>query len=245
MGHTTFVKPFPISVDFSPEVFATEFPSKEELFKNLGVKATLMGLGVDRVDYTKGIPERFRAVERFLEKNPEYLGMFTFVQIGAPSREHIKRYHDLLAEVEAEADRVNWKFQAKGWRPIVFIRRHLSHEEIEPYYRRADVCVVNALHDGMNLVAKEFIVSREDERGALILSTFTGAARELRDALLINPYDIEQTADMVKAALEMDTEDQKLRMIRMRNAVRENNIYKWAADIITDLTQIRSEQKPS
>ena len=245
MGHTTYVKPFPISVDFSPELFIKDIPSKEEIFKNLGVKASLLGLGVDSVDYTKGIPERFRTIERFLEKNPEYLGIFTFVQIGAPSREHIKRYHDLLAEVEAEADRINWNFQPKGWRPIVFIKRHLSHEEIEPYYRRADVCVVNALHDGMNLVAKEFVVSREDEQGVLILSTFTGAARELKDALLINPYDVEQTADMIKAALEMDPEDQKLRMIRMRNAVRENNIYKWAADIITDLTQIRSEQRPT
>lgn len=245
MGHTTYVKPFPISVDFTPELSMKETPSKEEIFKNLGIKASLLGLGVDRVDYTKGIPERFRTIERFLEKNPEYLGIFTFVQIGAPSREHIKRYHDLLAEVESEADRINWKFQAKGWKPIVFIKRHLSHEEIEPYYKRADVCIVNALHDGMNLVAKEFVVSREDEQGVLILSTFTGAARELRDALLINPYDVEQTADMVKSALEMDPEDQKLRMIRMRNVVRENNIYKWAADIITDLTQIRSEQKSS
>ena len=245
MGHTTHVKPFPISVDFSPELFIKEIPNKEEIFKNLGVKASILGLGVDRVDYTKGIPERFRAVERFLEKNSEYLGMFTFVQIGAPSREHIKRYHDLLAEVEAEADRINWKFHARGWKPIVFIKRHLSHEEIEPYYKRADVCIVNALHDGMNLVAKEFVASRNDEHGVLILSTFTGVARELRDALLINPYDIEQTADMIKTALEMEREDQKLRMIRMRNVVRENNIYKWAADIITDLTQIRNEQKTS
>lgn len=243
MGHTTFVKPFPISVDFTPDLFVKEIPSKEEIFKNLGVKASILGIGVDRVDYTKGIPERFRAVERFLEKNPEYLGLFTFVQVGAPSREHIKRYHDLLAEVDAETDRINWKFQAKGWRPIVFIKRHLSHEEIEPYYKLADVCIVNALHDGMNLVAKEFVVSREDEHGVLILSTFTGAARELRDALLINPYDIEQTADMIRASLEMDPEDQKLRMIRMRNAVRENNIYKWAVDVITDLTHIRGEQK--
>lgn len=245
MGHTTYVKPFPISVDFSPELFVKDIPTKEEIFNNLGIKASLLGLGVDRVDYTKGIPERFRTIERFFEKNPGYRGIFTFVQIGAPSREHIKRYHDLLTEVEAEADRINWKFQAKGWKPIVFIKRHLSHEEIEPYYKRADVCIVNALHDGMNLVAKEFVVSREDEHGVLILSTFTGAARELRDALLINPYDVEQTADMVKVALEMGPEDQKLRMIRMRNVVRENNIYKWAADIITDLTQIRSEQKPS
>lgn len=245
MGHTTFVKPFPISVDFVPQTFEKEMPTKEEIFKNLGVKAAILGVGVDRVDYTKGIPERFRAVERLLEKNPEYRGMFTFVQIGAPSREHIKRYHDFLAEVEAEADRINWKFQAKGWKPIIFLKKHFSHAEIEPYYRGADVCIVSSLHDGMNLVAKEFIVSREDEQGVLVLSTLTGAARELRDALLVNPYDIEQMADMIKIAVEMDTEDQKLRMIRMRNVVRENNIYKWAADIISDLTQIRTDQRPA
>lgn len=241
MGHTTFVKPFPISVDFTSPLFDKELPTKEELLKNLGIKASFVGIGVDRIDYTKGIPERFRAIERFFEKYSEYLGIFTFVQIGAPSREHIKRYHDLIGEVEAEADRINWKFQAKGWKPIVFIKRHLSHAEIEPYYKRADVCIVNSLHDGMNLVAKEFVTARDDEHGALILSTFTGASRELKDALLVNPYDIEQTADMIKAGIEMDPEDQKLRMIRMRNVVRENNVYKWAADIVTNLTQIRIE----
>ncbi|OGQ48490.1 MAG: hypothetical protein A3H42_01110 [Deltaproteobacteria bacterium RIFCSPLOWO2_02_FULL_46_8] len=245
MGHTTFVKPFPISVDFTPPLFDKELPTKEELLKNLGVKASLVGVGIDRIDYTKGIPERFRAIERFFEKYPEYLGIFTFVQIGAPSREHIKRYHDLIGEVETEADRINWKFQANGWKPIIFIKRHLSHSEIQPYYKRADVCIVNALHDGMNLVAKEFVTARDDERGSLILSTFTGASRELKDALLVNPYDIEQTADMIKAGIEMDPEDQKLRMIRMRNAVRENNVYKWAADIITHMTQIRTEHKIS
>lgn len=243
MGHTTLVKPFPISVQYPPEITGKDIPTKQELFKNLGVRASIMGLGVDRVDYTKGIPERFKAVERFLEKHPEYIGMFTFVQIGAPSREHIKRYHDLLVEVESEAERINWKFQAKGWKPIVFLKRHFSHAEIEPYYRRADVCVVNALHDGMNLVAKEFVSMREDEQGVLVLSTFTGASRELKDALLVNPYDTEQMANMICLAVEMDVEDQKLRMIRMRTAVKENNIYKWAADIITDLTQIRSEIK--
>lgn len=241
MGHTTFVKPFPISIDFTTSLLSKEFPTKEELLKNLGVKASLVGVGVDRIDYTKGIPERFRAIERFFEKYPEYLGIFTFIQIGAPSREHIKRYHDLISEVETEADRINWKFQAKGWKPIIFIKKHLSHSEIQPYYKRADVCIVNSLHDGMNLVAKEFVAARDDERGALILSTFTGASRELKDALLINPYDVEQTADMIKAGIEMDPEDQKLRMIRMRNIVRENNVYKWAADIVTNMAQIRNE----
>src|SRR6202041_3838688 len=148
---------------------------------SVGVEAAFMGIGVDRVDYTKGILERFLAIERFLEKYPSYQGKFTFVQIGAPSRTHIKRYHDLLGEVESEADRINWRFQRGSWRPIVFLKRHFSHEEVEKYYRAADVCLVTSLHDGMNLVAKEFLAARSDEEGVLILSLFAGASRELED----------------------------------------------------------------
>ena len=178
-----------------------------------------MGIGVDRVDYTKGILERFRGIERFLEKYPGYQGQFTFVQIGAPSRTHIKRYHDLMGEVESEADRINWRFQKGNWRPIVFFKRHHTHEEIERYYRAADLCLVTSLHDGMNLVAKEFVAAREDEGGVLILSRFTGASHELRDALVVNPYDVEQLAEAIRFALEMDPEEKKARMRRMRQAI--------------------------
>ena len=239
MGHSTIVKPFPISVDFSGRPPVAPGHGKDDLLRELGVRATMLGVGVDRLDYTKGIVERFRAVERFLEKNPEYRDVFTFVQIGAPSREHIKRYHDFVGEVTSEVDRINWKFQSADWKPIVFLKRHFSHAEIEPFYRNADLCMVTSLHDGMNLVAKEFIASRDDEKGALILSTFAGASRELRDAILVNPYDIEQMADSIKSALEMDPSEQSQRMRNMREVVRENNIYKWAADVITELTNIR------
>ena len=198
-----------------------------------------MGIGVDRVDYTKGILERFLAIERFLDKYPSYKGKFTFVQIGAPSRTHIKRYHDLLAEVEAEAERINWRFQSGKWKPIVFLNRQHSHQEIEPYYHAADLCLVTSLHDGMNLVAKEFVAARRDERGVLILSQFTGAARELRDALLVNPYDIDQTADAIRAALEMEPEDKRLRMQRMRKVIKEHNIYRWAGNLVTELCDVR------
>ena len=197
-----------------------------------------MGVGVDRLDYTKGILERFLAVERFLEKYPRYQGVFTFVQIGAPSRTHIKRYHDLQAEVEAEADRINWRFQADQWKPIVLLNRQHSHKEIEPYYRAADLCLVTSLHDGMNLVAKEFVATRQDERGVLILSCFTGAARELRDALQVNPYDIDQTAEAIRAALEMQPEEKQARMQRMRKLVREHNVYRWAGT--SDWRTVRS-----
>jgi trehalose-6-phosphate synthase len=247
--HRTMVRPFPISVAFTEDDAAEvnvqtdhdgfSYLERTALLRSLGVEAMYMGVGVDRVDYTKGILERFLAIERFLEKYPSYQGKFTFVQIGAPSRTHIKRYHDLLAEVEAEAERINWRFQSGKWKPIVFLKRHHSHQEIEPYYRAADLCLVTSLHDGMNLVAKEFLAARRDERGVLILSQFTGAARELRDALLVNPYDIEQTAEAIRAALEMEPEDKQLRVHRMRKVIKEHNIYRWAGNLVTELCEVR------
>jgi alpha,alpha-trehalose-phosphate synthase [UDP-forming] len=243
--HRTMVRPFPISVDLT-EDDSTENPAdgsayleRAALLRALGVEATYLGIGVDRVDYTKGILERFLAIERFLERSPSYQGKFTFVQIGAPSRTHIKRYHDLLAEVEAETERINWRFQSGKWKPIVFLKRQHSHQEITPYYRAADLCLVTSLHDGMNLVAKEFLAARQDERGVLILSQFTGAARELRDALLVNPYDIDQTAEAIRVALEMEPEEKQLRVQRMRKVIKEHNIYRWAANLITELCEVR------
>ena len=247
--HLTLVRPFPISVALG-EDDSTDNPGqgftyadRAALMRTIGVEATFLGIGVDRVDYTKGILERFLAVERFLEKYPGYQGKFTFVQIGAPSRTHIKRYHDLMAEVESEADRINWRFQNGKWKPIVFLNRQHSHQQIEPYYRAADLCLVTSLHDGMNLVAKEFLSARKDERGVLILSQFTGAARELRDALLVNPYDIEQTAEAIRAALEMEPEEKQLRVQRMRRVIKENNIYRWAGNLITELCEVRLEKR--
>lgn len=244
--HRTMVRPFPISVDIPDNNASAEdanhgfgYLEKAALLRSLGGEATYLGIGVDRVDYTKGLLERFLAIERFMEKYPTYQGKFSFVQIGAPSRTHIKRYHDLLAEVELEAERINWRFQSGKWKPIVFLKRQHSHEEIMPYYRAADLCLVTSLHDGMNLVAKEFLASRHDERGVLILSQFTGAARELRDALLINPYDIDQTADAIRVALEMEPEEKELRMQRMRKTIKEHNIYRWAGTLITELCEVR------
>lgn len=243
LNHRTAVRPFPISVESSsgrselpPE---SAYEERASLLKSLGVEAALMGVGVDRLDYTKGILERFLAIERFFEKYPRYQGVFTFVQIGAPSRTHIKRYHDLQAEVEAEADRINWRFQADQWKPIVLLNRQHSHKEVQAYYRAADLCLVTSLHDGMNLVAKEFVSSRHDERGVLILSCFTGAARELVDALQVNPYDIDQTAEAIRAALEMHSEEKQVRMQRMRKEIRENNVFRWAGNLIGELCEVR------
>jgi alpha,alpha-trehalose-phosphate synthase [UDP-forming] len=249
-GQQTLVRPFPISVayeDSKDNAPGFDLPHLERvrLLANLGVRATFLGVGVDRIDYTKGIPERFRAIERFLEKYPAYRREFTFVQIGSPSRTNIGRYHDLMDEVTLEAERINRRFQTDEWRPIVFLRRRHSHEEILPYYRTADLCLVTSLHDGMNLVAKEFVASRTDDHGVLILSRFTGAAHELGDALIINPYDTEEVADAIRQALEMRPEERRMRMGRMRATIREHNIYRWASRLIEELCEIRpAKQQP-
>ncbi|HWY67166.1 MAG TPA: trehalose-6-phosphate synthase [Terriglobales bacterium] len=243
--HVTAVKPFPISV--APNMEPSKQPvdwrvasaERDALLKELGVDALYLGVGVDRVDYTKGILERFLAVERFLERYPHYEGKFTFIQIGAPSRTHIRRYHEFLAEVEAEAERINWRFRAERWKPIVFRKRHHSHEEISRFYRAADLCLVTSLHDGMNLVAKEFVSSRDDEGGVLMLSRFTGASRELRDALIVNPYDTEEMSEAIHFGLEMDSKERRARMQRMRQTVKEQNIYRWAGTLIAELCQVR------
>src|SRR2546428_2425494 len=243
-GHVTRVRPYPISVAFPENASpAKQVRSAGEeraaLCEELGIEGSLLGVGVDRGDYTKGILERFRAIERFIESHPGYQNRFTFVQIGAPSRTHIERYHHFLDEVVAEAARINARFPAGRWKPIVLLKRHHSHEEIARFYRAASLCLVTSLHDGMNLVAKEFVASREDDQGVLILSTFAGAAHELSDALLVNPYDVQQLAAAILRGLEMPQEEQAARMRRMRQIVREHNIFRWAAHLLSDLTEIR------
>jgi trehalose 6-phosphate synthase len=247
-GHDTLVKPFPISVAYdggdSDQADAPDLPHLERatLLARHGVRATYMGVGVDRIDYTKGIPERFRGIERFFEKYPTYRGKFTFVQIGSPSRSEIKRYHDLMEEVDSEAERINRRFQSGDWKPIVLLKRQHSHREIQPYYRAADLCLVTSLHDGMNLVAKEFAAARIDEQGVLILSRFAGASHELSDALIVNPYDTEELADTIHRALEMPPDERSVRMQRMRAIVRERNVYRWAGNLIGELCEIRPQK---
>jgi trehalose 6-phosphate synthase len=245
-GHLTRVRPYPISVAFPESNPAEAYrqsagAERAAICRELGIEASVLGVGVDRVDYTKGILERFRAIERFLDQYPSYQRRFSLIQIGAPSRTDIVRYKHFLEEVGAEADRINGKFQVGRWKPIVFLKRHHSHEEIARYYRAASVCLVTSLHDGMNLVAKEFVASRVDDRGVLVLSTFTGAAHQLSDALLVNPYDIMQLSEAIHSALEMPEAEQAKRMHWMRLAVKEHNIYRWAANLISDLTDIRTE----
>ncbi len=199
-----------------------------------------MGIGVDRIDYTKGIVEKFLAIERFLEKNPSYIGKFTFVQIGAPSRTLLKSYSDTVSAVEKEAERINWRFKSKNWKAILLLKRHHSHEEITPFYSSANFCMVTSLHDGMNLVAKEFIATRNHNDGTLILSRFAGASQELQGAIIVNPYDIEKSADAIKLALEMTTEEQQQRMKQMRQVIVGNNIYSWAATLLRTMATIQN-----
>jgi len=242
--HLTSVRPFPISVAFNPERAAPPQAAPGErnaLLRQLGVETAFLGLGVDRIDYTKGIPERFRGIERFLELEPSYREQVTFVQIGAPSRTRIKRYHDLMAEVEEEAERINRRFRTGSWKPIVFLKKNHSHEEIQPFYRAADFCLVTSLHDGMNLVAKEYVSARADERGVLILSRFAGASHELADALVVNPYHTDELAGAIHQAISMPAAEQRLRMQRLRAVVREHNVYRWAGNLIAELSQVRLE----
>ena len=239
-GRTTLVKPFPISIAFTLKDYdhSTQKIKSSQLLNEHHINAQFMGIGVDRIDYTKGIIEKFLAIERFLEKNPTYVGKFTFVQIGAPSRTLLKSYSDTVSAVENEAIRINARFKLKNWKPILLLKRHHSHEEITPFYSSADFCMVTSLHDGMNLVAKEFVASRTHNDGSLILSRFAGASQELQGAIIINPYDIEKSADAIKSALEMSVDEQFQRMTQMRLVVVRHNIYSWAATLLRTMAAI-------
>ncbi len=241
--HWSLVRPIPISVDLPPDEYPAGHGENEleAIRKQWNFEAAVIGIGVDRMDYTKGIIERFLAVESMLERHEEYLGEFSLVQIGAPTRSMIPRYAELQREIEQESERINARFRRGNWRPIVLIEQQQDHRELERYYRAAAVCLVTSLHDGMNLVAKEFVAARRDERGVLILSRFTGAARELRDALIVNPYDIASTGEAIAEALRMDATEATDRMRRMRNWVSEHNIYWWANRLLGELCELRLE----
>ncbi|WIM05360.1 MAG: trehalose-6-phosphate synthase [Candidatus Nitricoxidivorans perseverans] len=242
-GKTTAVKRYPISIEWPPEVVRT-LPVAAEcraaVHRRHGLADDhLLGVGVDRLDYTKGILERFLAVERLLEMHPEWIGRFSFAQIAAPTRSSIGQYQAFEAQVRAEADRIDRRFARGDYRPILLKIEHHEPRDVYEYYRAADVCVVSSLHDGMNLVAKEFVSARDDEQGVLILSRFTGAARELPEALEVNPYDIDQCALALHVALTMPKAEQRERMRIMRGLVREFNVYRWAGRMLLDAASMR------
>ncbi|MCM8790228.1 MAG: trehalose-6-phosphate synthase [Candidatus Omnitrophica bacterium] len=240
-GKETFVRSFPISVDINinGSIDKDDAKKSERIVRDYELEGKIVAIGVDRIDYTKGLAERMVAIDRFLEKYPDYRKKFVFVQLGAPSRTHIKRYHDLIGELDELVEKINWKYLDEEWRPIIYLKRHFSPEDIKPFYRLADICIVSSLHDGMNLVAKEYIAAKNDLNGTLILSRFTGAAKELSEAIQIKPYSIEEFADSIKLAVEMPDPEKRRRMENLRKVVAEQNVYKWAGDIITELTTLR------
>ncbi|NQT23439.1 MAG: trehalose-6-phosphate synthase [Candidatus Omnitrophica bacterium] len=242
-GHETLVRSFPISVDFeelsklsNSKKVKQELVKLEEEFRLNKIEHVIMGL--DRIDYTKGIPEKIKAIDRFFEKYPQYKERVVFIQKGALSRIHIETYKNLNDEINDLVEEVNWRHSTDGWAPIIFARRHFSREEISAFYKIADVCLVSPLHDGMNLVAKEYVATKNDLNGVLVLGQFTGAARELEDVVAVNPYDANNFADQIKKAIEMKPEKKKKMMANLRRVVAENNIYKWALKFISELQKI-------
>ena len=243
----TLVRPYPISIEW-PNHWATTVPPaaecRAEVLAELGLGAdTLLGVGVDRLDYTKGIEERLLAVERLLERYPRYRGRFVFVELAAPSRSTIPQYRQLSERVEQAAARVNQRFSSGSYQPIILLRSHHEPPRVFRFYRAADVCYVSSLHDGMNLVAKEFVAARDDERGVLVLSHFTGAARELTEALIVNPYDLDEASEALAVALSLPIEEQRDRMRSMRAFLAEFNVYRWAGRMLVDAARLRRQER--
>jgi trehalose 6-phosphate synthase/phosphatase len=245
-GHICHVAAYPISIEWPPR-WLQSLPdiqqSRRAVRERFGIaEHVTLGLGVERWDFTKGVIERCLALELLLEHNPRLRGQVTLLQIAAPSRSKLPAYQALQRTTLAEVERINARFATAEWKPIVLIGKHQPPEQVFELYRAADFCIVNSLQDGMNLVAKEFVAARDDEDGVLILSTFTGAARELVEAILINPFDVAETAAAIRRALEMPREQRQMRMQLMRRTIKENNVYRWAGRMLTDAARIRQRQ---
>lgn len=246
-GRRTLVRPYPISIEW-PNHWVETAPSPEEcraqVWRDWELKPNaLLGVGVDRLDYTKGVEERLLAVERLLERYPEFRGRFSFAQLAAPTRTKIDRYQELNNAVEGLAARINERFGQDGYRPIILLRSHHEPPEVFRFYRAADLCYVSSLDDGMNLVAKEFVAARTDFKGVLILSEFTGAARELTEALIVNPYDLEASSEALATALTMPLDEQHDRMRSMRSLLAQFNVYRWAGKMLVDAARVRNQDR--
>jgi trehalose 6-phosphate synthase len=246
-GKLTAVCRYPISIAWppEPEMLAKSVADCRTYIRRLNALPAehKFGIGVDRLDYTKGIVERFRAIERLLELNPDWIGRFTFIQIAAPTRSGIDEYQHHEAEVRTTAMRINSRFEHKGVLPILLKVKHHEPVQVYEYFRAADLCFVSSLHDGMNLVAKEFVAARDDEHGVLILSEFTGAARELSEALIVNPYDADQCAAALHLALSMPLAEQRDRMRLMRGLIAEFNVFRWAGRMLLDAAAMRRRSR--
>ena len=243
-GHVTMVRPFPISIDFAEHsrlAASAEVAAAAAVWsRELGSQPEILGIGIDRIDYTKGIPGRLDALEHLFQEHPEYIGRLTFLQVGVPSRTAIPAYDALNRELARRVDDLNRKWGRGSWTPVVFVRRHVDKIGLMALHLMADFCMLTSLHDGMNLVAKEFVASRIDADGVLILSAFTGAARELTDALIVNPFAVEEMADAIHEAINMPAEERRRRMNNCRAAVSANNIFRWAGNIVSTLSGIET-----
>ena len=245
-GHVCHVVPYPISIEWPPRQLDQLPPvtlSRVEVRRRYGIRDDVsLGLGVERWDFTKGIVERFQAIEILLDTRPHLRGKVTLLQIAAPSRSKLPAYRSLQDQTLAELERINNKFRSDSWQPIILVDTQQTPDAVWELYRAADFCIVNSLHDGMNLVAKEFAAARDDEDGVLILSTFAGASRELLEALLVNPFDVSETAAAIETAIEMPRDQRRERMQLMRRTVKENNVYRWAGRMLMDAARVRQRQ---
>ncbi len=238
-GRSTLVRPFPISIDFEAHQALAASPAVEVAMQQFRTRYQLegkiLGVGMERIDYTKGIPERIRAIDQFLEQNPAYRERLVFFQVGVPSRQLVPQYQAIDIEIDRLVERLNWKWSQGRWRPLLYLKRNFNPVEMMSLHRLARFCVVSSLHDGMNLVAKEFVASRLDQEGVLLLSQFTGSSRELAESVQFNPFAIDELASAILQAVEMDPAEQKRRMQRMQQTVKENNVYRWAGKILSTL----------
>jgi len=244
--HETLVRPYPISVDFeeiNQKVQTDDFERiKDDLIEEFQLGNCQILMGVDRIDYTKGIPERLNAIDCLLENHPELKEKIVFLQVGVLSRIHIAKYKFLNDEINSLVEKINWKYSTEDWNPVILMRGNIPSSKLFALYRMAQVCIVSALHDGMNLVAKEYVSAHSDEDGVLVLSQFAGSARELTEAVFINPYDCEQFSGSIYQALMMPEEERHRRMAKMRQTVHENNIFRWAGKFISGLLKIELKE---
>ena len=245
--HVCHIAPYPISIEWPPhwlENIAAPAQCRAAIRQRFGIGTDVqIGVGIERWDFTKGILERFLAIESLLEKYPQYHERLCFLQVAAPTRSKLPAYQQLQRETNASAERINARFAKGSWKPLILIGEHQDPPQVFELMRAADFCLVNSLHDGMNLVAKEFVAAREDEDGVLILSTFAGASRELVEALLVNPFAIGETAEAIRIALAMPRKERQERMQLMRRTVAENNVYRWAGRMLMDASRIRHHQR--
>ena len=239
-GDATVVHPYPISIEWPEERRQAELGARERVFQQFGLPTNMkMALGVERLDYTKGILDRFRALDEFFQQHSDWIGRVVFVQVAAPSRSELPPYGRLHKECLRLVAEINERYGRHGYRPIILIDEHRDQSQLVDLYRAADICVVSSLHDGMNLVAKEFVAARDDEQGVLVLSTFAGASRELTEALLVNPFDTTGMGEVFFQALTMPADEVGERMRRLRETVKINNVFRWAGSMLLDAARIR------